>query len=70
MLIFNELIVKGLAHVKDNIDSGQFAAIQKAGIYALEHPDITARIVEKYQRRLTALVDTLNSIKSIYSELF
>jgi LL-diaminopimelate aminotransferase len=58
----NELVVKGLAHVKDNIDSGQFAAIQKAGIYALEHPEITARIVEKYQRRLTLLVDALNSV--------
>jgi LL-diaminopimelate aminotransferase len=61
-IVGNELVVKGLAHVKDNIDSGQFAAIQKAGIYALEHPEITARIVEKYQRRLTALVDTLNSV--------
>lgn len=61
-IVGNELVVKGLAHVKDNIDSGQFAAIQKAGIYALEHPEITARIVEKYQRRLTSLVDTLNSV--------
>lgn len=58
----NELIVKGLAHVKDNIDSGQFAAIQKAAVYALEHPEITARIVEKYQRRLGLLVDALNSV--------
>lgn len=57
----NELIVKGLAHVKDNIDSGQFAAIQKAGIHALEHPEITQTIVQKYQRRLTLLVETLNS---------
>ncbi|MFQ5715892.1 MAG: LL-diaminopimelate aminotransferase [Nitrospinales bacterium] len=57
----NELIVKGLAHVKDNIDSGQFAAIQKAGIHALEHPEITQAIVQKYRRRLTLLVETLNS---------
>jgi len=28
----NELVVKGFAAVKDNNDSGQFAAIQKAGI--------------------------------------
>jgi LL-diaminopimelate aminotransferase len=61
-IVGNELVVKGLAHVKDNIDSGQFAAIQRAGIYALEHPEITARIVEKYQRRLTLLVDALNSV--------
>jgi len=61
-IVGNELVVKGLAHVKDNIDSGQFAAIQKAGIYALEHPEITARIVEKYKRRLEMLVTTLNSV--------
>lgn len=58
----NELVVKGLAHVKDNVDSGQFAAIQKAGIFALEHPEITREIVEKYRRRLALLVDTLNSV--------
>ncbi|MBT5867592.1 MAG: LL-diaminopimelate aminotransferase [Nitrospinaceae bacterium] len=61
-IVGNELIVKGLSHVKDNIDSGQFAGIQKAGIYALEHPDITDRIVTKYKRRLTMLVETLNSV--------
>ncbi|CAI2718587.1 LL-diaminopimelate aminotransferase [Nitrospina watsonii] len=61
-VVGNELVVKGLAHVKDNIDSGQFAAIQNAGIYALEHPEITARIVEKYKRRLRLLVDSLNSV--------
>jgi len=61
-IVGNELVVKGLAHVKDNIDSGQFAAIQKAGVYALEHPEITTRIVEKYKRRLSMLVDALNSV--------
>lgn len=58
----NELIIKGLSHVKDNIDSGQFAAIQRAGMYALDNPAITERIVEKYKRRLGMLVDTLNSV--------
>jgi LL-diaminopimelate aminotransferase len=61
-VVGNELIVRGVAHVKDNIDSGQFAAIQKAGIYALGHLDITSDIVEKYKRRLTLLVDTLKSL--------
>jgi LL-diaminopimelate aminotransferase len=55
-------VVKGLAHVKDNIDSGQFAAIQKAGVHALEHPEITEKILEKYRRRLTLLVDALNTV--------
>ena len=59
---YNELIVKGIASVKDNIDSGQFAGIQKAGIYALEHPEITEKTVAKYKRRLSLLVETLNSV--------
>jgi len=58
----NELVVKGFAHVKDNVDSGQFAAIQKAGVYALDHPEITREILEKYRRRLTLMVAALNSV--------
>lgn len=58
----NELVIKALAHVKDNIDSGQFAAIQRAAIHALEHPEITADIVAKYKRRLTLLVETLQRV--------
>jgi LL-diaminopimelate aminotransferase len=61
-VVGNELIVKGVSHVKDNIDSGQFAAIQKAGVHALEHPDITENILEKYRRRLSALVEALNTV--------
>jgi LL-diaminopimelate aminotransferase len=61
-VVGNELIVKGVSHVKDNIDSGQFAAIQKAGVHALEHPDITEKILEKYRRRLSSLVEALNSV--------
>lgn len=58
----NELLVKGFANVKDNYDSGQFIAIQKAGIYALEHPEITEEIKMKYKRRLELLVNALNSV--------
>ena len=61
-VVGNELVVKGVAHVKDNIDSGQFAAIQRAGVYALGHPDITEKILEKYRRRLSNLVEALNSV--------
>jgi len=61
-IVGNELVVKGFAHVKDNVDSGQFAAIQKAGIYALDHPEITREILEKYRRRLTLMVNALNSV--------
>lgn len=61
-IVGNDLVVKGFSHIKDNIDSGQFAAIQKAGIYALEHPEISREILEKYRRRLTLMVDALNSV--------
>jgi LL-diaminopimelate aminotransferase len=57
----NELIIKAFANVKDNYDSGQFIAIQKAGITALENPDLTEKIAKKYERRLRALVDLLNA---------
>ena len=58
----NEKVVNAYAYVKDNCDSGQFKAIQKAGIHALEHHELTAEISKKYERRLKALVETLNSI--------
>ena len=61
-VVGNELVVKGVSHVKDNIDSGQFAAIQKAAVHALEHPEITESILSKYRRRLTNLVKALNSV--------
>ncbi len=58
----NELVVNGFANVKDNYDSGQFIAIQKAGIYALEHPKITEEIKKKYKFRLEMLVEALKSV--------
>ncbi|MDH5638492.1 MAG: LL-diaminopimelate aminotransferase, partial [Nitrospinota bacterium] len=57
----NKLLVNAFASVKDNIDSGQFIAIQKAGITALEDVGIPKKIGAKYGRRLTLLVDALNS---------
>ncbi|MBS1128351.1 MAG: aminotransferase class, partial [Nitrospirae bacterium] len=58
----NDRVVAGYGNVKDNYDSGQFKAIQKAGIYALEHPEITDEIKEKYERRLRSLVKTLTDM--------
>jgi LL-diaminopimelate aminotransferase len=58
----NERVIAGYGNVKDNYDSGQFKAIQKAGIYALEHPEITDEIKEKYERRLRSLVATLRDM--------
>ena len=51
----NALVVRAFADVKDNFDSGQFKAIQKAAMYALQHPEITLEIAEKYSRRLDML---------------
>ena len=40
----NERIVRALADVKDNCDSGQFIAIQRAAAAALDDPEIPRRI--------------------------
>lgn len=56
----NPLAVKGFSYIKDNADSGQFAAIQKASILALKNwQKITPAINEKYERRLNKLVEIL-----------
>ncbi len=55
----NEILVNAFATVKDNNDSGQFIPIQKAGAYALRHPELIDNVREKYQRRLKALSDIL-----------
>ena len=59
-VVGNPLIVKAYADMKDNSDSGQFLAIQKAASVALANPDITESIAAKYSRRMDLLVDTLN----------
>ncbi|MFH1269386.1 MAG: LL-diaminopimelate aminotransferase [Planctomycetota bacterium] len=55
----HERIVRAFADVKDNSDSGQFIAIQKAAAAALDDPEIPRRTREKYHRRLKKLVDVL-----------
>jgi LL-diaminopimelate aminotransferase len=52
-------IVRALADVKDNCDSGQFIAIQKAAAAALDDPTIPQQTRAKYHRRLTKLVAML-----------
>jgi LL-diaminopimelate aminotransferase len=58
----NSKAVNAFATVKDNTDSGQFRAIQKAAIHAFRHTEITDRTVAKYSRRFNLLVDALNEI--------
>jgi LL-diaminopimelate aminotransferase len=52
-------IVRAFADVKDNCDSGQFIAIQKAAAAALDDPEIPRRTRAKYKRRLEKLVAML-----------
>ncbi len=55
-------IVRAFADVKDNCDSGQFAAIQHAAAAALDTPSIPADTRAKYQRRLEKLTAMLRRI--------
>ena len=56
----NERIVNAFADIKDNTDSGQYIAIQKAAIAALDDDGIPRAVRSKYQRRLKKLVEMLN----------
>lgn len=58
----NPLIVRAFADLKDNSDSGQFLAIQKAAIVALDEERILEETRTKYFRRLLKLVETLTSL--------
>jgi LL-diaminopimelate aminotransferase len=58
----NERIVRAFADIKDNSDSGQFLAIQKAAVAALDNPTIPKEANIKYLRRLQKLVATLRQI--------
>ena len=58
----NSKAVKAYASVKDNTDSGQFRAIQKAAIKALNNTEITDKTIRKYSRRFDLLVNALNDL--------
>jgi LL-diaminopimelate aminotransferase len=55
----HNLLVQAFADVKDNSDSGQFIAIQKAAEAALDDAGIPRAIREKYRRRMQKLVAVL-----------
>jgi LL-diaminopimelate aminotransferase len=57
----NPLLVRAFADVKDNCDSGQFIAIQKAAAAALDDATIAPNVREKYRRRMTNLVTALST---------
>jgi LL-diaminopimelate aminotransferase len=54
-------LIKAFSLVKDNTDNGQFIAIQKAGIHALDNcKDFLAANREKYRRRLERVAHILS----------
>ena len=56
-------IIAAIDQVKENTDSGQFNAVQYAGIAALEGPqDIIQKNIAVYQRRRDLVVKTLREI--------
>lgn len=58
----NSEIIKALAKVKSNIDSGVFTAIQHAGVEAMKSISKTLPgIIAIYQKRRNVLIDSLNS---------
>lgn len=61
-IVGDPLAIKAYGTVKDNTDSGQFRAIQKAAIYALNHKEIRLKNCERYSRRLNLLVSALNEV--------
>jgi LL-diaminopimelate aminotransferase len=61
-VVGNPLLVKAYGDCKDNTDSGQFLAIQRACAASLDHPEITQKIAAKYSRRMDLLVALLRKL--------
>ncbi len=55
----NAEAVAAVAVIKDNSDSGQFRAIQKAGVEALDSYQLTQKNRERYSRRFDILIPAL-----------
>lgn len=55
----NSWLVRAYSDVKDNTDSGQFLAIQKAAAVALDDLSIPKQIAEKYSRRFDLMLPVL-----------
>jgi len=63
MAMGNPECISAISQVKENTDSGIFAAIQHAGIAALEGPqDEFEQLIAMYQRRRDLVIETFRSI--------
>ena len=59
----NASIIKALGTVKNNLDSGQFTAVQEAAIVAMDGPqDCIAEMCALYQHRRDLVVEALRAI--------
>lgn len=62
-VVGNHEIIKGIGDVKSNIDSGNFGAVQDAGIVALKNSrEIAAEMRETYKERVELLYQGLKKI--------
>ncbi len=62
-VVGNQDIIKGIGNVKSNIDSGNFGAVQDAGIVALKNSrGIAADMRETYKERVELLYQGLSKI--------
>lgn len=61
-LLGSEKSIQLFSTVKSYYDSGQFRAIQKAGIYALSHKELIEDNIQRYDRRFELLVEALKEI--------
>jgi len=68
MALGNKDLIAGISKVKENTDSGIFAAVQYAGIQALEGEEVNIeKMLMVYARRRTLVVETLRSIGLSYT---
>lgn len=58
----SERVVRAFAEVKDNVDSGQFKAIQLAACAGIANPRLVERIRRHYERRLRKMVAALRRV--------
>lgn len=62
-VVGNAEIVAGIGKIKSNIDSGNFGAVQDAGIVALKSPDGVVEDIRKvYKHRIDILYDCLSGL--------
>jgi LL-diaminopimelate aminotransferase len=62
-VVGNSKIVAGIGKIKSNIDSGNFGAVQDAGIAALKSPrKVVEDIRDVYQHRIDILYDCLSGL--------